>query len=426
MKRYRLKSLRLGIYALFAVSMSLIAPASMFLVAKACASQEDLNKKQDLTSSIKARLERGEAVFLENNRQPYHLTSTLRFGAGASLRGSVGTVLAFSNDSPAFDIPVGSNDVVIENIVFRQNGKSKILGAVRAENFRLLGGGANRAGTLAFSGARNGRVESAQFLDGVAANAIAITNNSSGIVVDGNEFQRNAGFGVQIDNKANGNTVSNNWTKSNGIELVGIRYDAFGNFVAYNRAEGTGDNGISVTGYRNIVVGNYVTGNALNGIAVYGDENTVLGNIAISNGQNLNPQSPLYNASDRSAYAGILANGAFGGGGQNNVIVGNIIGDGQSSPTQLECVLVGRGYGQWNPGTKYAAQRFIYSGGSIYQAERAGVSGTKTLSGTGSVSDGNIKWVHIKALPNGARTPLGNILANNQTAGCPLPSLSGR
>ncbi len=141
MKRYRLKSLRLGIYPLFAVSMSLIAPASMFLVAKACASQEDLNKKQDLTSSIKARLERGEAVFLENNRQPYHLTSTLKFGAGASLRGSVGTVLAFSNESPAFDIPVGSNDVVIENIVFRQNGKSKILGAVRAENFRLLGGG---------------------------------------------------------------------------------------------------------------------------------------------------------------------------------------------------------------------------------------------------------------------------------------------
>lgn len=420
------KGLLLDACKLTVVGLSIMLLNSCFMSVDAYAFQEVSREKQVVTSTIADRLERGEAVFLESNPQPYRLSSTLIFGRGATLRGPVGTVVIFSNDTPAFDVPVGSNDVLIENIVFQQNGRSRILGAVRAENFRFIGGGAKHAGALIFSGALKGRVQSSQFHDGVAANAIAITKNSSAIVVDGNEFQRNAGFGVQIDNNANGNQVSNNWTRSNGIELIGIRYNAFSNVIAYNRVEGTGDNGISVTGYRNIVIGNYVAGNALNGIAVYGDENTVIGNVSISNGQNLNPESHLYNKGDQSIYAGILANGAFGGGGHNNVIIGNIINDEQSPRTQLECVLVGRGYGHWKPGAKYFARRFIYSGGSIYQAESSGISGATMPSGMGSVSDGNIKWTYIKTPSNGYRMPSGNIVAENQSIGCPrTPIIEG-
>ncbi|PYE32146.1 copper-binding protein NosD [Rhizobium sp. PP-F2F-G38] len=368
-------------------------------------------------AEIRVRLSEGRSVFLENRGRPYRINGTLTFARNASLRGAIGTVLISEGDGAAFDVPPSATHVAIENITFRQNGRSRTLGAVRAGNFRLTGGGAVDAGTLVFSNARNGRVERARFENGVAANAIAITNGSSGIAIEGNEFERNAGFGIQIDNGANGNDISNNWTRANGIELVGIRYNAFGNVIAYNRAEGTGDNGISVTGDRNVVLGNRVSGNALNGIAIYGDENTVMGNVALGNGQNLNPRSPLHNPQDTSVYAGILANGAFGGGGRNNVIVGNIIADDQAQPTQLRCVMVGQGYGRWRAATDYTARRFIYADGEIYQTENAGTSGTLAPSGEGVVTDGRIAWTHIRTLAGNGR-PSGNMIANNQTSGC--------
>ncbi|MCD7107900.1 hypothetical protein LRX75_02480 [Rhizobium sp. DKSPLA3] len=413
---------RHGSGAVRRIALGFAATICLLLPIKASALQDTGSRSTAVEdgaafAQIRGRLSKGQSVFLENRGRPYRIDGTLVFARNASLRGATGTVLLSDGDGAAFDVPPGATHVAIENIIFRQNGRSRTLGAVRADNFRLTGGGAVDAGTLVFSNARNGRVERARFENGVAANAIAITNASSGIAIQGNEFEGNAGFGIQIDNGANGNDISNNATQGNGIELVGIRYNAFGNVIAYNRAEGTGDNGISVTGDRNVVLGNHVSGNALNGIAIYGDENTVMGNVAIGNGQNLNPHSPLHNPQDTSIYAGILANGAFGGGGRNNVIVGNIIADDQAQPTQLRCVMVGQGYGRWKAATDYAARRFIYADGEIYQTENAGTSGTVTPSGGGVVTDGRIAWTHVRTLAGNGR-PSGNMIANNQTSGC--------
>ena len=108
-------------------------------------------------------------------------------------------------------------------------------------------------------------------------NRLKIDNSlQHGIVLDNTDYSRvsdgwftdEVGFGIILRNGSQDNIVSNNTTKHNGIELIGITFGAYRNIVTHNHAEGTGDNGIFVTGNNNIVAFNETIGCAGNWIGV--------------------------------------------------------------------------------------------------------------------------------------------------------------
>lgn len=153
---------------------------------------------------------------------------------------------------------------------------------------------------------RGGRItDCAQ--NGVALRAGASENEISDALLEGN-----GSFGVHLDEAANRNLVER-CRGVNRLELVGVRYTCWGNRILANLAEGTSDNGISVTGYRNVVQGNVCRGNAHSGIGVYGHQNVVQGNICEGNNLAGNP-----------AFASIFVKPDFGGLGVDNAITGNV------------------------------------------------------------------------------------------------------
>jgi parallel beta-helix repeat protein len=112
------------------------------------------------------------------------------------------------------------------------------------------------------------------------------------------------------------------------LSLLASRIENWGNRIHQsNHAEGTGDNGISITGYRNTVTGNICNGNYHTGIYVYGNSNTVTGNVCLNNNQRF-----LVDGSQ--SFGGILVTPSFGGSGYDNTITGNVCIDDQATPTQ--------------------------------------------------------------------------------------------
>lgn len=227
----------------------------------------------------------------------------------------------------------------------------------------------------------------------IALNGIkAHSNTLSGIT-----FGNNRGFAIWLNDKAHGNLIENNKTKKNGLELCGVTFDCYGNNIVGNSAEGSGDNGISVTGYNNKITKNNCVKNAYHGICLFGERNYCSDNICTSNGQaNLSLLTPR-------SFCGIAVTPNFGGFGRRNVIENNTCTDDQANPTQLYGLKLERHqYRLWKGGLELALdRRYSTDGKNVYRAmgrlaSQPVPAGTRPIIHTsGTASDGRFDWLWI-------------------------------
>ncbi|MFM0327344.1 right-handed parallel beta-helix repeat-containing protein [Caballeronia glebae] len=214
----------------------------------------------------------------------------------------------------------------------------------------------------------------------------------------GNVFDRCANFGIWNAQGANRNLMSGNRTIGNGLELIGVTSDSWGHRIISNHASGTGDNGISVSGYRCTVTGNICENNANHGLGLYGERNAVTSNVCRNNGQR-NVATP------GGAYAGITCTPAFGGLARKNVLTCNICDDDQASTTQFYGVKVTtNSHVQWTAGTTVTVANLVrFNGLNLYRTSKQGTTGsTPPTHSSGTVSDGSIEWTWIAS---NLRTP---------------------
>ncbi len=298
---------------------------------------------------------------------------------GLIINGNKGSVTA----GPPIDFQ-GASDCVVEDVDCI-NCSNEIRIFAGSTNVRVKGGLTSNSG-----------------LHGVQIDGAATTRN----VVTGRTFDSGVGFGVILTGGANKNEVTFNKTYSNGIELIGVTYQCWGNRIIGNHAEGAGDNGISITGYDNLVVGNTCRNNAHNGICLYGSNNVCSGNSCKNNGQRY--------LTDSSSWAGIMINPGFGGAGYHNTVTGNVCSDDQSSPTQAWGTLcTSASYTLWAAGA--ASAPYTYYGTKVYAAASSGTNGaTPPTHTSGTVSDGGVSWTYLFGL-NPPSLNLG--AANNSISG---------
>ena len=261
------------------------------------------------------------------------------------------------------------------------------------------------AGSILLSGtATNNLIENNEF-SASEGTAIGLSGTScTGNRIARNTLQSNGAFGIRLGEGANKNDISFNKTTSTTIELIGITSDCYHNRVIGNHAEGSGDNGISISGYQNVVMGNVCVNNQKAGIWCWGSFNTVDGNICLNNN--------LENSGNN--WAGIGASANYGGTGQHNVIVGNYCDDDQASPTQWNGVrLAGSSYTLWAAGQSITSGEYRYYGLNVYQATTSGTTGaTAPTHTTGDVSDGTVTWRYKRTFLTTADA-VYNIVANN-------------
>jgi parallel beta-helix repeat protein len=180
--------------------------------------------------------------------------------------------------------------------------------------------------------------------------------------------------------------------------------------VIANHAEGTGDNGISITGYRNTVVGNICAYNYHSGIWLYGHMNSCSGNIVYNNGQRF--------LTDATDWSGIQLQSDFGGYSHFNSVTGNTVFDDQAVQTQIASLWVRNSYyGTWGPAKTITSTVGTYwtNGFNIYfsSAPAGSVTGaTPPTHTSGTVSDGAVSWTYIDTFQVSA-TARGNHIATN-------------
>jgi parallel beta-helix repeat protein len=217
-------------------------------------------------------------------------------------------------------------------------------------------------------------------------------------------------FGVHVSNGTNRCLFRNlrcfndNTVSTRSLELLGMTYDCWGNRVTGCHAEGTGDNGISITGYMNSIAGNVCRGNYHGGIVIYGKWNSVTGNQCWNNGQRY--------LSDATVWGNIEINPSFGGEGAHNTISGNSCIDDQASPTADTGIRIrNNAYNKWVSGNTFtSSNRYCYVDSTVpgsglaagtYQVyaaltlTSAAAGNTPPTHTTGTVSDGTIDWTYL-------------------------------
>jgi hypothetical protein len=225
-------------------------------------------------------------------------------------------------------------------------------------------------------------------------------------------------FGVHVSNGTNRCLFRNlrcyndnsAGTTTRSLELLGMTYDCWDNRVTGCHAEGTGDNGISITGYGNVVSENVCRGNYHAGLGIYGKLNAVGKNQCSNNNQRF----PI----DGLTFANIDVIPAFGGEGAHNSITGNVTFDDQATPTAETGVrLRNNSYNKWVSGNMFtSSNRYCYVDSTVpgsglaantYQVyaaltlTSAAAGNTPPTHTTGTVSDGTIDWTFLfTATPN--------------------------
>jgi parallel beta-helix repeat protein len=368
-----------------------------------------------------AAINTGHPVMVPYRSTPYLLTdfinllsNTVIFGEGRpTIKATVGgrifrlnALTGVSLKGLVFDGNKGN--VTAASVLLLQNATNCLI-----EDCDFL----NDSGSLFVSAtSTSNRFVRCRFLDG-AGTALDLTGSgcAHNSVLDC-EFQRNTGFGVRMSSGANRNLVQGCRTISNGIELVGLTYQTWGNRIIGNHAEGCGDNGISISGYQNTVVGNTCRGNKYTGLYLYGRENTATGNSCINNGQAHNPAFLYYDAANVTNYAGLTLGGGWGAVAHNNAVAGNFCDDDQSTPTQFYGIrLNSAAYNAWVTATVYATGVFVRSGSHIYLASVGGTSGATAPTHTsGSTSDGGVTWEYAGPLAGGTAEAYGNVVSGNR------------
>jgi parallel beta-helix repeat protein len=229
-------------------------------------------------------------------------------------------------------------------------------------------------------------------------------------------------FGIYVDEGTSYCTFENcralnDGTDNVSLEMLGMTYGCHDNKVIGCRAEGTGDNGISITGYNNTVIGNHCRKCRHSGIFVYGRRNTVVGNHCEDNNQRYTTDQ-----GSGSVFCGITVQPSWGGLGERNAVVGNICIDTQTSPTQTAGIRVGAAaYAAW---TALSAvdldSAYRFSGVNLYKATVAGTTGSVAPTHTsGDAADGTVTWRYVATADTNMHAKrnmvVGNTCSGNRT-----------
>jgi parallel beta-helix repeat protein len=188
----------------------------------------------------------------------------------------------------------------------------------------------------------------------------------------------------------------NDGTGNVSLEMLGMTYTCHDNKVLFNRAEGTGDNGISITGHGNTVMGNHAKNCKHSGIFIYGRRNTVVGNECENNNQRW-----THDQGAASVFCGITVQPSWGGFGEQNTVTGNVCIDTQASPTQTAGIRIGAAaYAAWAAGAVIDDLNTAYRfrGVNLYKATTLGTTGTTATAPThtsGTAIDGTVTWRYV-------------------------------
>jgi len=193
--------------------------------------------------------------------------------------------------------------------------------------------------------------------------------------------------------------------------LIGLTFSCYRNRISGCHAEGTGDNGFSLTGYENVLMGCVALRCKHSGIYLYGSRNTISNNLSRDNGQRY--------LTDGTKWSAMMVVPGWGGLASDNVVVGNIFIDTQATPTQSYGIRVGKhAYSLWGANKVTSLNAYVASGSNVYKAlTAAGTTGAAPPTHTsGAVSDGGVIWTWV----TGTTTNLdaaGNVLASNVIKG---------
>lgn len=235
-----------------------------------------------------------------------------------------------------------------------------------------------------------------------AGAAITLTGaGTTGNAIRNTHFHGSTLFNIHMYGGPSRNLVTGTYSDLSGLEHVGLDYTTHDNIISLNHAEGSGDNGISLSGFGNSAVGNNVIHNAKAGIYSWGSANTITGNRILDNNQLV------------AGWPCIGANGNFGGTGQSNTIVGNTCDDDQAVPTQLGISLTQEAYTPWSASLSITSGEITLNGLNLYTAGSSGTTGaTPPTCTSGTCSDGTITWTYINSFVNTATSGYNAIAAN--------------
>jgi parallel beta-helix repeat protein len=225
------------------------------------------------------------------------------------------------------------------------------------------------------------------------------------------DLSGNNGFGIHLDGGAYDNKIDGAFCFGNGLELIGLTFSCYRNRISACHAEGTGDNGFSLTGYENVLMGCVALRNRHSGIYLYGSRNTISNNLCRDNGQRA--------LIDGTKWAGMMVVPGWGGLGTDNTVVGNSFIDTQATPSQAYGIRVGtHAYYTWAPNVAKALNAYVAYGNNIYKAvTAAGTTGAlPPTHTTGAVSDGGVTWTWITGTTTNLHAA-GNVLKGNVVKG---------
>lgn len=244
------------------------------------------------------------------------------------------------------------------------------------------------------------------------------------------DLSDNANFGVHMEDGTNNChlealTAYNAGNNFMSLELVGMVFSCFRNKILNCFAEGTGDNGISITGYRNIVSGNHCIGNTYAGIDVYGSENVVTGNYCANNNQRRLTTHPKHVLGEElHKHPGIGVKAFWGGMGARNTITGNVCVDTQDVPTQYFGVYINSTpYPNWTANWDVNYLSYAAHNGNVYKCRissgASGVTGSTPpthTAGTVYPEGETVGWEYLGRY-EGNTAPKHNVLASNVCTG---------
>ncbi len=358
-----------------------------------------------------------KTIIIDEGSSFYRLSNTFNFPSGLTLKAGIGRPTITMDNAAVSRMFVFSavSDSHIDGFLI--DGNSSV---TPTDALIVISGGATRCsvarnkvinapsaptGTIVISGSTTSLNEIAEneIID-AEATAIGVSGGSENYI-GRNRVQGNGGFGIWIGAGANKNVIEGNRSTLSALEVVALTYDAFENRIIGNHCEGSGDNGISISGYRNVCMGNVCARNAKAGIGVWGSQNAIVGNNCVNN-----------NLLDTNFWSGVWVGAMFGGTGQNNTISGNNFDDNQSVPTQYNCVRIdSTGYIDWAAGQSISVADYRVNGLNIY---RASSTGTTALAApthtTGTVADGGgVQWLYQNSFKSLATVRNNSVFGNS-------------
>lgn len=386
----------------------------------------------DDTAAFNAALAAAKAVFVPMPSNYYRTTNAITVPAGKTLFGEGGPLIKYHGTTGSIGVVQTGGDgcrivglsidggntnnplTPFSSVSLKVTHANVIVEDVKIENSR-------QAGAL-FQGANNSQFRhgSAKFGAGPGL-SVQQTTNCTFFDID---VSRNlSNFGCYVF-ESNHNTFENLRALNKGtgnvsLELIGITYSCSHNKVIGCRAEGTGDNGISITGTDNVIAYNHSEECKHAGIYVYGSRNVVVGNHCMNNNQR-------FTGDATAKFAGITIQSSWGGLAEQNSVTGNTCIDTQTTKTQYAGVRIApHSYPTYAANTAYTTNSYVANNLSVYKCVQAGTSavgGTAPTHLSGDVTDGTVIWRYVTTADTNLN-PKHNVVAGNMVYGNQNPGV---